>query len=87
MTSTPDLETACLDAIQHWSSLKELAGFAAQRHGYGDSNGGFGIHYPGDLDKYDRYAEVRFIPPGTSSFTATGDHQTGTRCWCRRPCT
>src|SRR4051812_28946305 len=64
MWEKPDPETACVDAIRHWSSLPRLAEFAANRHGYHDSNGGFGLEYPDSLDEYDREVLGRFIPPG-----------------------
>jgi hypothetical protein len=64
MADAPDLETACRDAIRHWSSLQDLAEFASESHGYGDSDGGFGVTYPGDLDEYAREVEGQFIPPG-----------------------
>jgi len=60
---TPTPEAAARDAIRHWSRLPELAEFAAQRHGFGDSNGGFGVNYPGDLDDHDRATGAR-IPEG-----------------------
>ncbi|VTR95011.1 Uncharacterized protein OS=Vibrio orientalis CIP 102891 = ATCC 33934 GN=VIOR3934_17192 PE=4 SV=1 [Gemmata massiliana] len=59
----PDYETACLDAIHHWLRITDLAEFAELRHGHRDSNGGFGIAFPGDLDEYDRFVEGHFIPP------------------------
>ena len=40
------------DAIRHWPSLTALAGFAAHRHGYGNTDGGFGVTYPGDEVPY-----------------------------------
>jgi len=55
---------AALAAISHWSNKKELVQFALDRHGYADSNGGFGITYPGDLDEYDRIVEGVSIPEG-----------------------
>lgn len=64
MSEKPDPKTACLDAIRHWSSLQALAEFAVSHHGYGNTDGGFGVLYPGDLDDYDREVEGQFIPPG-----------------------
>jgi hypothetical protein len=64
MSEKPDHETACFDAIRHWYSPQQLVEFASQRHGYANSDGGFGVTYPGDLDDYDRYTEGRFIPAG-----------------------
>lgn len=59
----PEPEAAARDAIRHWSRLPELAGFAALRHGFGDSDGGFGVVYPGDLDEFDRTAGAH-VPEG-----------------------
>ena len=60
----PEPEAAARNAIRHWSRLPDLAAFAEQRHGYGDSNGGFGVTYPGDLDEYDRLTLGDRIPDG-----------------------
>lgn len=56
-------EDVARDAIRHWWRLTDLAGFAVAGHGYGDSNGGFGVTYPGDLDDFDR-ASGKSIPDG-----------------------
>ena len=56
---------AALTAIRHWSDKAALADFARDRHGYADTDGGFGITYPGDLDWYDREVEGRHIPEGS----------------------
>lgn len=64
MNGKPDAETACRAAIRHWSSLQDLAAFAVGRHGYHNTDGGFGVTYPSDLDEYARYTEGQFIPPG-----------------------
>ena len=50
----PEPEAAAREAIRHWSRLWALAEFADHRHGFGDSDGGFGVTYPGDLDAFDR---------------------------------
>ena len=42
----------------------ELSQFALARHGFGNSDGGFGITYPSDLDDYDREVEGVAIPVG-----------------------
>jgi hypothetical protein len=57
---------AALTAIRHLAcmSKERLVRCALDRHGYGDSNGGFGITYPGDLDEYDRKVLGRHIPDG-----------------------
>jgi hypothetical protein len=60
----PEEKSAILAAVRHWRDLAELACFAVQRRGFGDTDGGFGVTYPEDLDEYDREAEVRAIPPG-----------------------
>ena len=55
---------AAREAIRHWHQLPQLATFAEQRHGYGDSNGGFGVTYPDDLDEYHRVTLGEHIPAG-----------------------
>ena len=55
---------AALTAIRHWPDKAALARFALDRHGYGDTNGGFGITYPGDLDEHERLVEGRSIADG-----------------------
>jgi hypothetical protein len=60
----PAPEEAVREAIRHWLRLWELAEFAVQRLGYGDSNGGFGITYPGDPNEYDRVVLGVHIPDG-----------------------
>ena len=45
---------AVLDAMRSWSRISELTGFAELRHGYGNSDGGFGTSYEGDLDDSER---------------------------------
>jgi hypothetical protein len=40
-----------------------LAEFAARRHGFANSDGGFGIVYPSDLDECD-FASGAYIPDG-----------------------
>ncbi len=64
MWDVPESKAAILEAIRHWLRLTDLAEFAAQRHGYGDDNGGFGVTYPGDLDEYDREVDGIHIPEG-----------------------
>jgi hypothetical protein len=63
MADIPDPEAAVRTAIRHWR-LPELAEFAVLRHGFGDSDGGFGVTYPTDLAEYDREVEGRSIPSG-----------------------
>jgi hypothetical protein len=41
-----------------------LAEYVTKRHGFGDTNGGFGVTYPGDLDDFDRDVEGACIPAG-----------------------
>jgi hypothetical protein len=55
---------AALDAICNWRSPEELVAFAQERHGYCDTDGFFGITYPGDLDDYDRHVLGVNIPEG-----------------------
>lgn len=51
-----------VDVISHWTNLAQLCEFALNRHGYGDSDGGFGITYESDLDDYDRQVDRISIP-------------------------
>ena len=64
MKNTPSPEGAAHAAMRSWRELRELADFAARRYGYGNSDGGFGIIYPGDLDTSDRVADGLLIPAG-----------------------
>ena len=48
----------------HGFNPNDLVKFAENRHGWGDSNGGFGVTYPDDLDEYDKEVEKIFIPEG-----------------------
>lgn len=64
MAQAIDPVSAVGTSIRHWPRLAELATFAADRHGFGDTDGGFGITYPGDLDDFDRATERAEIPPG-----------------------
>ena len=59
----PEPSFAALTAIRHWSNKSDLSQFATERHGFGDSDCGFGITYPGDLDDRD-HREGRQIPEG-----------------------
>jgi len=45
-------------------SHSEFVEFALARHGWGDSDGGFGVTYPADLDEYDKEVEGMVIPAG-----------------------
>lgn len=60
---SPELR-AVISVIRAWPSLLELVEFARKRHGYGNSDGGFGILYPEDLDGYDREEDGIVIPKG-----------------------
>lgn len=64
MLPAPELEVAVRNVIGHWPQLAQLAEFAVGRHGFGESNGGFGVTYPDDLDEYDRHVEGLSIPAG-----------------------
>ncbi|WP_431256824.1 hypothetical protein ACQ86G_19250 [Roseateles chitinivorans] len=65
MLEAPEPAAACRDAILEWGRLAQLADFAERRHGYGNSNSGSGITYPGDLDEYDIHVRGIHIPPGS----------------------
>jgi hypothetical protein len=64
VSDAPDPTAAALASIRHGHDLAQLARFAAERHGFGDSDGGFGITYPSDLDEYDRATGAAEIPDG-----------------------
>jgi hypothetical protein len=55
-------EPAVLLVIRFWRSLEELATFALKRHGFGNSDVGFGVTYPDDLDPDERMRDP--IPDG-----------------------
>ena len=59
---TPD--NAIRTAIRHWHNLADLAEFAVQRHGFGDTDGGFSVTYTEDLDEFDRVVGGAHIPNG-----------------------
>lgn len=61
----PDAKTACREVIDAWSNLAELVDFAEQRHGFGNSNGGFGVIYPDDVDEYMAQQEGVHVPYGS----------------------
>ena len=46
------------------SLIGKLSGYALARHGWGDSDGGFGVTYSTDLDEYDRHVDGIEIPNG-----------------------
>ncbi len=60
----PEPEEAICKVILHWSNIAQLADFAEAQHGFGDTNGGFGATYPGDLDPYHREVDGMLIPEG-----------------------
>jgi hypothetical protein len=62
--NTPTPEDAIRRAIASLPWLHELAEYAVNRHGFGDSDGGNGLTYPGDLDEYDREVAGINIPEG-----------------------
>ncbi|MDP9912228.1 hypothetical protein J2W27_004352 [Variovorax boronicumulans] len=61
----PEPSVACREVILEWTRLSQLADFAERRHGYGNSNGGFGVDYPEDLDEYDIHVDGVRIPEGS----------------------
>ncbi|GGY03166.1 hypothetical protein GJV26_00935 [Massilia dura] len=60
----PDAKIACREVIDAWSNLAKLVDFAEQRHGFGNSDGGFGAIYPGDVDGYMAEVEGVHVPDG-----------------------
>ena len=63
-SENPETTTRLLEVIGAWPKITDLAGFAIKAHGFGDSNGGFGVTYPGDLDEYEREVKGESIPTG-----------------------
>src|SRR4051794_36553617 len=61
---TPSPQEAAREAIRHWHNLPQLAEFAVLRHGYLNTDMGFGVTYPDDLDEYARVVECEHIPDG-----------------------
>jgi hypothetical protein len=61
---TPELKTL-INVIVSYSAYSDarLIEAAVQRRGLSNSDGGFGVIYPSDLDDYDR-ATQPLIPPG-----------------------
>jgi hypothetical protein len=55
---------AAVDAIRRWPRQSDLVEFAVKRHGYGNTDGYFGIIYPGDLDDCDQVSGES-IPEGS----------------------
>ena len=66
---------AAIDAMRHWSSLAKLVAFAEARHGYGDSDGFFGIIYPSDLDEFDRANGHSICEGNVEAFAWYGAHE------------
>ena len=56
------------EVISVWSSLPQAARCACLRHGFANSDIGFGLRYPEDLDEYDR-AKSGAIPEGYVEIT------------------
>lgn len=52
------------EVIVAWPCIEDLLRFAIAMHGFGDSDGGFGVTYPGDLDAYQLDVEKIIIPAG-----------------------
>jgi hypothetical protein len=60
----PDAKIACREVIDAWRSIAELVDFAEKRHGFGNSDGGFGAIYPDDVDGYMAEVEGVHVPEG-----------------------
>jgi hypothetical protein len=60
----PDTRTACREVIDAWPNFAQLAECAERCHGYGNSDGGFGVIYPDDVDEYMAEVEEVHIPEG-----------------------
>lgn len=59
-----EVDARLREIIEAWSFINDLPQYAKELHGYGDSNSGFGITYPSDLDEYQREVEGISIPEG-----------------------
>jgi len=64
MRPTPETLARVKEVINTWGDPAALAALALKRQGCVDSNGGFGVVYPDDLDEYQREVEGLFIPDG-----------------------
>jgi len=53
MQLAKDLRAMVEDVIKCWSNLEELASFGMARHGYGQTDVGYGVTYKEDLDPGD----------------------------------
>ncbi|MEQ1784648.1 MAG: hypothetical protein ABMA14_25150 [Hyphomonadaceae bacterium] len=47
-------EAQVVHAIERWHRPSDLVDFACKGHGFGDSDGGFGVVYASDLDECER---------------------------------
>lgn len=65
MQSSVEVITRIKEVISHWRKPDELASFAVARHGFGDSNGGFGVTYPEGADANQPEAEKDCVPQGS----------------------
>ncbi len=59
-----DPTSAVKQVLAAWRSLPEVKDFAFARQGFGNSDGGFGIIYPHELDSYDREVDGADISEG-----------------------
>jgi hypothetical protein len=65
-------------SIAHWPRVAQLASFALARHGYGDTDGGFGVIYPTDFDEYERDVLDEVVTPGSVRIYGYWGHPTAT---------
>lgn len=77
---------AALTAIRHAADKAKLVRYALERHGYGDSDGGFGVTYPGDLDEYDRKVNGLHVPEGFVLCYGFWGPPEGTKSWSLSVC-
>jgi len=57
----PSVQKAISQAIDSWPSLNNLAQFTMKRYGYGNTDRGFGVTYPNELDDSDKKIPEGFI--------------------------
>ncbi len=50
------------EVLTCWADKPQLVGFAKKRHGFGNTDVGFGVSYPSDLDEFE---DDDLIPEGS----------------------
>jgi hypothetical protein len=77
--NAPDSETAVRAAIHHWSRLTDLVEFAIRRHGFGDTDSGFGVTYLAtSMNTTGKWTAAKSLRVACRC-TGSGGHPMGTR--------